>query len=196
MTSKRVVQIRGKPVTFSSRILKSGETAYYRSGKRVTTYYQTRLARGLLAGLTLPQARGHGSQDFAKNFASKALTHSQLATAHEGAGEVGQFALEEWGATFGSKSERAHAWYADFRVTTESMKKRGSEPDSEGEACQVATLRLVRRRGKGEIQQHFTKSDIRFNIRIILEDTLAYYRLVLCTGNLEGDLLGFWRHAK
>lgn len=195
---KKVIKIRGKDVTIEKRTLDDGTERYYRSGKRVRTQYQMRLAKGVFSGLTPRQAVGKGNTDFRDNFAPKVLTRQELETTREGArSSTGQHVpLERWGATFGSHKTGRSSYYADIRVTEESMKQVGSDPrDVDGDACTVATLQLVRIKGS-ELQKTFTAQEIRYNFRAIIEDTLRKYRLTLCTGNLEDDLLRFWRHSE
>lgn len=196
MIGRRVVKIRGKETTFHSRVLKSGEIAYYRSGKRVETYYQKRLAKGVLSGLSPQAAVGKGANDFNRNFRSKALTLTELQSLREGArtGTGQHVELEKWGATFSSQKQREKSqYYADVYVTNESMRKVGSEPSSD-DACVISTLALVSTSGN-EIVRKFSQGEIRRNFRNILLFTLKRYGLTLCTGSLEQDVIRFWRHA-
>lgn len=195
MTSRTVI-INGKETTFRSKETSSG-TIYFRSGKRVTSSYQVRLARGILAGLTPVQARGHGSRDFSKNFAPKALTLSELQERRKGARtpQGADVSLEKWGATFGQKREGKFSWYVDVRVTTESMKARGSDTSQGEEACQIATL-LLTRVVNNRLVTTFTHNEVKLNFRGLMDSTLRYYKLKLCNDDLESDVVAFWRHSE
>lgn len=184
MSQKRTVLIRGRRVTFSSRKLKSGEIAYYRSGRRVHSSYQIRIARGVLSGKTLQEARGHpfGS------YSGKLLTPEDIAAQEE-------FHLGGWAEVprkRGRGNEKS-TYYIKVSVTSDSSKRAGS-PDGTEEACVARTLAL--RDPDTNTQEGFTYQDLARRFERIAMHTVQSYGLELCTGDLQTDLIHIWRHSR
>lgn len=180
----RKVEIRGKDVTFSQRKLKSGETRYYRSGKPVSSRYQVRLAKGILEGKSVAQARGHPFGDLE----SKRLTRQEIAQQEE-------FHLGEW-AEPPSASDRGKArstYYVKVSVTSDSAARVGS-PTGEEEACTPKTLQL--RDPSKNTQEGFTFKELTSNLEKIILFTVESYGLTLCTGDLRRDVINIWRHSR
>jgi hypothetical protein len=180
----RTIDIRGKPVTFSSKTLKSGEIAYYRSGKRATTEYQTRVAKGILAGKSLQEARGHPFGAYTE----KLLTQKQIDAEEE-------FHLGQWAEPPKAKGrgKEKHQYYIKVSCTSESSRRVGS-PEGTEEACVARTLML--RDPTTNTQTGFTYSDLAKRFEQIALYTIQSYGLTLCTGNLHEDLIAIWRHSR
>lgn len=184
MADKRTILVRGKRVTFTSRTLKSGETAYYRNGKRSTSYYQKRIAKGVLAGQSLSEARGHPFGAYS----GKLLTRQQIDAEEE-------FHLEAWAEPprrSGRGQEKA-SYYIKVSVTSESSQRVGS-PDGTEEACVARTLQL--RDPDVNTQTGFTYADIARRFERIALFTVQSYGLTLCSGDLKQDLIAIWRHSR
>lgn len=182
--ASRKIQIRGQEVTFSSRRLSSGETAYYRSGRRQTTSYGIRVAKAVLAGQSLAEARGHSFDRFRKS----QLTRVQIA-------EQEEFHLEAW-AEPPNRSKRASekaAYYVKVSVTSESSRRVGS-PDGTEEACVPRTLAL-RDPDRNE-QEGFILADLKRRFERVVRFTVESYGFTLCAGDLAQDLITFWRHSR
>lgn len=182
--NKRTVVIRGKRVTFTSRTLKSGEVAYYRGGKRVTSYYQRRVARGVLAGQSVSEARGH---PFGK-YSGKLLSKRQIV-------EQEEFHLGAWAeppSRSGRGQERA-TYYMKVWMESESVKRVGSPTGGE-EACTPITLIL--RSPDKNTQEGFTHKEVSRNFERYALFTIQKSGMELCTGNLAEDLIVVWRHSR
>jgi hypothetical protein len=182
--ASRKVTIGKKQVTFSSRVLKSGEVAYFRAGRRATTTYQKRLAKGILEGKSPKEARGH--LDFGA-YESKKLRQSQIEESEE-------FHLDRWAQV--PRNDRAgksqREYYIKIMVTKESMNQRGS-PTGDGDVCTPATLAL--KDPSTNDQRGFTFKSLAPRLEEILMFTLKRYRLTPCTGDLKKDILAIWRHS-
>lgn len=184
MTEKRIVKIRGKNVTFSSRKLKSGEMAYYRGGKRVSSSYQKRLARGVLSGLSVAEARGH---PFGK-YSGKQLSRRDIR-------EQEEFHIGEWAEppTRSKRGQEKASYYVKVSVKSVENPRAGS-PNGDGEACVPMTMQL--RNPDKNTQEGFTYPELTKNFeRIVLFTTMKYGR-ELCTDNLAEDLIAVWRHSR
>lgn len=190
--TSRKVKIRSKNVSFSSRILKSGETAYYRGGRRVTSSYQIRLAKGILAGKTVAEARGHPFGAYS----DRLLTREQLQREEE-------FHLERWAErpTRKGRGETLATYYMKVIVTSESSRQAGS-PDGTEEACVARTLQL--RDPATNDQRGFTYKDLARRFETIALFTLQKYQLRLCSlkdgedpkAALRRDVIAIWRHSR
>lgn len=181
----KTTHIRGKDVVFSSKKLKSGGTAYYRDGRRVTTPYQKRLAKGILQGKNPTQARGHKS--FEARWGDKRLTSVEIAQQDE-------FHLGNWAESprADKRGRQRVRYYAKVLVTNQSFRQVGSDPSkTEGEACTPATLSLID--PDVNTQSGFTYGDLKSRFSHILMATVERYGLELCTGNLQQDTIAFWR---
>lgn len=194
------ITIRGRETHFTSRTLKSGETAYYRDGKRVRTQYQKRLAKGVLAGKDPRASVGKRNRDFNEHFRAKSLRESDLETLRREAGakpsdgSPASFSLANWGATFGSHEKGArYRYYADVSVTNESLRAVGS-PEGDEEACKLITLGLVKNED-GRIVKEFTRAEIQRDFRSIILYSVKKRGLELCSGDPKRDVVRFWRHA-
>lgn len=184
---KEVRTIRGKKVTFASRTLKNGKTAYYRDGKKVESYYQKRLAKGVLNGLTIAEARGHPFGAYS----GKLLTRREIQAQEE-------FHIGAWAEpprAFGRGKEQS-AYYMKISVTSESVKiqNRPGSPTGEEEACIAVTLKL--RNPFQNDQDGFTYQELTRNFSQIATFTLQKYGLEACTGNLQEDVISIWRHSR
>lgn len=181
---ERIVIVRGKRVTFSSRTLKDGSIAYYRSGKRATSTYEVRVAKGVLEGKSLSQARGHPFGEYSRRL----LTKKQIAAQEE-------FHIGEWAEparAAGRGKERA-SYYIKVKVTSDSSKRAGS-PDGTEEACVPRTLQL--RDPDTNDQSGFTHEDLARRFERIALHTISGYGLTLCTDDLKDDLISIWRHSR
>lgn len=182
--SKRKVTIRGKEVTFTSRTLKDGTTAYYRDGKRAKNYYQIRLAKGVLAGKSVSEARGH---PFGK-YEEKRLTRKQIE-------EQEEFHLGAWAEppSRGGRGKERAKYYMKVWVTTESKKRVGS-PTGDEEACTPVTL--VLKNPDTNDQSGFTYSEMARNFERYALFTVRKSGMTLCTNDLNQDLINLWRHSR
>lgn len=179
--------IRGKEVTFASRTNKDGKTVYYRDGKKVETYYQRRLARGVLSGLSISEARGHPLGAYS----GKLLTRREIQ-------EQEEFHIGAWAEpprASGRGKERAE-YYMKVSVTTESIKRqnRPGSPTGAEEACVALTLKM--RNPFRNDQDGFTYQEFTRNFSQIAQFTLQKYGLDSCTGNLRDDIINIWRHSR
>jgi hypothetical protein len=181
---KRKVTIRKREVTFASKKLKSGETAYYRDGKRVESHYQKRLAKGVLAGKSVSQARGH---PFGK-YEDKRLTRGQIQ-------EQEEFHLGAWAEppSRGGRGKERARYYMKVWVTTESKRRVGS-PTGDEDACTPVTL--VLKNPDVNDQRGFTYSEIARNFERYALFTVKKSGMTLCTGELSQDLINLWRHTR
>lgn len=191
MSSRTDVFIRGKRVKFTSRVLKSGETAYYRDGRRAKSPYQIRVAKGVLSGLSVSEARGH---PFGK-YSNKLLTKKQIQAeflsdiAPQGGG------YGEWAARPSRKDGLArYRYFIKVSVTTSSFQERGY-PDGKEEACRAVTLHL-RQPGNNDASPTLTYSEVVGNFEQYALFTVKSYHLKLCNDDLKEDLLGIWRHKE
>lgn len=185
---KRTVEVKGQKVTYSSRELKSGKTAYYRNGKRVEKY-QARIARGILAGKSYSGARGHLS------LAEKATKQGRLDETVNSAenpqgGGFGKWAQE---ATRAPK-EAKHKYYALVRVNNDSLPSNKYDPNADDGICTTLTL-FLSNPYRNE-QDGFTYTEISKHLGPIVRFTLKRYGFVLCTGDIYNDVLGVWRHSE
>lgn len=190
-SNRREIIVRGKAVRFSSRILKSGEVAYYRDGKRVKTGYQRRIAKGVLEGKTLQEARGHPFGAYSGKLATKKQISEQfLSDIGPRGGGYG-----EWAARPGRRDGGAHfAYYVKVSVKSESLRARGS-PDGSEEACKPVTLRLLDP-NQNTKQPTFTYAKVVSNFQTFYHFTLQYYQLETCSDDPKADLLMIWRHKE
>lgn len=193
---KRTVTLRGKEVAFTSRKLRSGETAYYRDGKRQTTSYGNRIAKGILSGKTLSQARGHPNY---LSLREKGLTSVEIEkeipkeSGNPGTGEYHQYG--EWAEPPRSKGGgmKKH-YYAKVRVSNESIPRgKKYDPTASDDVCTTLTVSLFD--PYHNEQTGFTYAEISRKLGQIIQYTLKRYRLALCTNNLQADVLGVWRHV-
>lgn len=204
-TIHRSVTIKGQRVRFSSKMLKSGETAYYRDGKRVDSGYQKRLARGVLAGKSVQEARGHPFGAYS----GKAIGRSQIRKEFPEAARLDNGDFAHFGAwaeparASGRGRERA-TYYMKVMVTSESLKKSGS-PTGEGEVCTAVTLPLLDPSRNDQIG--FTYREVARNFEQIALFTIRRRGLTLCHAGasndpatvrsaLRQDVLAVWRHAR
>lgn len=181
---KRKVTIRGREVTFATRKLKSGETAYYRDGKRIESYYQRRLAKGVLAGKSVAEARGH---PFGK-YEGKRLTRDEIEAQEE-------FHLGAWAEppSRGGRGKERSKYYVKVWVTTESKRRVGS-PTGDEDACTPVTLPL--RNPDVNEQTGFTYNEVARNFERLVTFTVAKSGMTLCTGDLSQDVIHIWRHSR
>lgn len=184
MSEKRTIIVRGKKVTFTSRTLKNGEVAYYRNGKRATSYYQKRVAKGVLSGQSLAEARGHPFGAYS----GKMLTKRQIQ-------EQEEFHVGAWAEPprSGGRGQEKATYYVKVSVTSESSQRVGS-PDGTEEACVPRTLRL--RDPDVNTQTGFTFRDLARRFERIVLFTVDSYGLTLCSGDLKTDLIAVWRHSR
>lgn len=185
MPEKREVNIRGKSVTFSV----DSKGNYYRDGKRTTGSYQKRVAKGILEGKTLAEARGH---PFGK-YSGKLLSRREI-------NEQEEFHLGEWAepprAT--KRGQEKATYYMKVSVTAESVKKlnRPGSPtgEADGDGCVAITMRLYDPDNNN--QTGFTYKHLARNFERIALFTISRYGHELCTGDLKRDLLNIWRHSR
>lgn len=183
-TEKRT--IRGKEVSFSEKKLKNGKTAYYRDGKRVESYYQRRLARGVLEGKSVSEARGHPFGAYT----GKLLSRSEIRAQEE-------FHIGNWAEPIrnDAKGRDRHDYYMKVSVTGESLMRqnRPGSPTGNEDACTPVTLKC--RNPLRNEQDGFTYSEFSRNFEAIARFTLRKYGLDLCNGDLRQDLIRIWRHS-
>lgn len=185
----RRVKIGKKESSFKSRVLKSGETAYYRDGKRAKTPYQIRLAKGILAGLTPAEARGHPFAKYSGKLATKKQIQAEFAPTSEGGSNFG-----EWAARPSRKDSGSYAYYVKVSVKSESLRARGS-PDGNEEACRAVTLRLLDPNQNSRTPT-FTYREATRRFGELFDFTIMYYKVELCNDDASEDLLLIWRHAE
>lgn len=192
--------IGGKQVTISARQTKSGKIQYLRAGKVVTSQYQKRLVKGLLEGKTIKEATGKSKSDFNKKWKKFVYTNNDILKEPE-AGKGGSYSLENW-ATSPNRSRNnpfeRHAYYAKVMVTSESMAAVGSEPKAfatdnpKGDVCTPVTLRL-RANVDGDLVG-ITYGEFQTHFESLILQAVARSKMKLCTGSLDQDLIGTWRH--
>ena len=184
--TKRIVKVGKKKVTFSSRTLKSGETAYYRSGKRVKSAYQARVARGVLSGKTYSEARGHLQ---IKGHNDKKLSAKQIRDQEE-------FRLGQWAQTpkNDARGQQRATYYLKVSIKTSSAKGKSGSPLGDGEVCTPATAVLLS--PDTNDQRGLTYREVANNFERYALFTIGKYGWELCTDNLAQDLISIWRHAR
>lgn len=177
ISTKRTVKVKGKSVTFSQKTLKDGSIAYYRGGKRAKTPYQERIARGVLGGKTVQEARGKpvGEKPFG-DFSSKRLKQKDIVPREADH-------MNKWAEAPSPKRKTVAEYYARVSVSSKSLKQRGS-PTGDGEAaCKAVTLRLGLH----------TYREMAAQTQRIISQALTSLRLEGCTGRLQDDVLEIWR---
>lgn len=181
---KATTKIRNREVRFASRTLKSGETAYYRDGKRVTTSYQVRLAKGVLAGKSVKEARGH---PFGK-YDGKLLSRSDIEAQEE-------FHLGAWAESprRSGRGQTKATYYIKVMVTSRSKQEVGS-PTGEDTVCEPVTLSL--RNPDSNTQTGFTYAEVSRDFERLALFTVRKSGMTLCTGELSRDLIHVWRHSR
>lgn len=183
----RKIRIGKRDSTFKSRVLKNGQTAYYRDGKRAKTPYQIRLARGVLAGLSPEEARGRPLGKYSNKLAKKRDIQEQFAPKDDGGSNYG-----EWAARPSRRDVGAYPYYVKASVKTESLRARGS-PDGGEEACKAITMRLLDP-GQNSRTPTFTFKEIAKRFEELFLFTVEQYRVELCNDDPREDLLLIWRH--
>lgn len=184
--TKKEIKIRNKKVTFSSKVIE-GKTVYYRDGKVAESYYQRRIAKGILEGKSLTEARGH---PFGK-YSGKLLTKSDIESQEE-------FHLGAWAEPpgRGKRGQVKATYYMKVSVTSESVKKhsRPGSPTGTDDACVAVTMRL--KNPNQNEQDGFTYQELSRNFEAIAFFTIDRYGHELCSGSLKNDLIAVWRHSR
>jgi hypothetical protein len=199
--TKRVVKIRGKPTTFTSRVGRDGKIRYYRSGKPATSSYQRRLARGVLRGLSPQEARGkqgfesrwghtfYGRPEINEHLSRFAGPQPVYGT--ETGGEV-QWAAPPRKST--PNSGQRHRYYALVSIASASLPRDAYEIPNSEDACIPLTFAILKRR-EDRLLTGLTYDEFKRDFEEILAHEIERRGLELCSGNLRADTLGVWRHA-